>query len=102
MAEYIDRELALSHPFANGQYDHKNANEEFILGHKSYKEWLEDLPTADVKPVVHGHWTWEEGVFVYGIGRDALGSYRCSACSNYSPHMTIYCPICGARMAEDG
>ncbi len=48
MAKYIDKELALSHPFANGHYDHKNANEEFILGHESYKEWLEDLPTADV------------------------------------------------------
>ena len=45
---YIDRDLALSHPFANGQYDHEHANDDFIIGHESYKEWLEQLPTTDV------------------------------------------------------
>lgn len=40
----ISREEALSHPFANGKYDHKNADINFILGHESYKEWLETLP----------------------------------------------------------
>lgn len=52
MADFIDRALATSHPFANGRYDHENANEHFILGHESYREWLEDLPSADVRPVV--------------------------------------------------
>lgn len=33
---YIDREQALSHPFANGKYDHDHANEDFILGFESY------------------------------------------------------------------
>lgn len=42
--ELILREEALSYPFANGKYDHKNANINFILGHESYKEWLETLP----------------------------------------------------------
>lgn len=50
--EYIEREAALSHPFANGHYDHEHAPEDFILGHESYKEWLEQLPAADVRPVV--------------------------------------------------
>ena len=50
MADFIDRALATSHPFANGRYDHENANEHFILGHESYREWLEDLPSADVVP----------------------------------------------------
>lgn len=58
------------------------------------------IPAADVQPVVHGHWDWAEGVFVYGIDRDALGSYQCSACKNCSPHMTNYCPICGADMRD--
>lgn len=48
MAEYISRDLALSHPFANGHYDHENANGEFISGHESYREWLEDLPYVDM------------------------------------------------------
>lgn len=42
--EFISREEALSHPFANGKYDRKNADINFILGHESYKEWLETLP----------------------------------------------------------
>ena len=48
MGAYIDREQALSHPFANGQYDYEHANEHFIFGFESYREWLEDLPTIDI------------------------------------------------------
>lgn len=40
----IDRDTALSFPYANGQYDKANANEDFILGCETYKEWLEQLP----------------------------------------------------------
>lgn len=54
--EFISREEALSHPFANGKYDHKNADINFILGHESYKEWLETFPAFNeqdiVKPVL--------------------------------------------------
>ena len=49
---YIDRELALSLPFANGHYDHENANEHFIFGCETYKEWLETLPVVDAVEVV--------------------------------------------------
>lgn len=48
MGVYIDRKQALSHPFANGKYDHEHANEDFILGFESYREWLEGLPTIDL------------------------------------------------------
>ena len=56
MSDYIKRDEALSFPFANGHYDHKNANEHFIFGCESYKDWLEDLPIADVRENVHAHW----------------------------------------------
>ena len=46
MSDLISREQAMSHPFANDRYDHENADEGFILGHESYKEWLETLPSA--------------------------------------------------------
>ena len=52
MSKYIDRELALSLPFANGHYDHENANEHFIFGCETYKEWLETLPVVDAVEVV--------------------------------------------------
>ena len=48
MAEYIEREAALAFPFANGRYDHKNADPHFINGCESYMEWLEAIPAADV------------------------------------------------------
>jgi hypothetical protein len=50
--ELILREEALSYPFANGKYDHKNANINFILGHESYKEWLETLPVFTEQDIV--------------------------------------------------
>jgi hypothetical protein len=46
----INREQALSHPFANGQYDKEHADEHFIMGFEDYKEWLEDLPTVEAIP----------------------------------------------------
>ena len=58
MSGYIDRDLALSLPWANGEYDHEhvkeNSVEHFIFGLETYKEWLESLPTADVAEVKHG------------------------------------------------
>ena len=53
MVDYISREAALSFPFANDKYDHENANEHFIFGCETYKEWLEQLPAADVV-----EWKW--------------------------------------------
>lgn len=50
--EYIEREAAISFPFANGQYDREHADEHFINGCESYREWLEQLPAADVVEVV--------------------------------------------------
>lgn len=50
--ELISREEALSHPFANGKYDRKNADINFILGHGSYKEWLETLPVFTEQDIV--------------------------------------------------
>ena len=52
MAEYINREDALEFPFANGIYDHEHANEHFISGCESYREWIEQIPAADVVEVV--------------------------------------------------
>ena len=84
--EYILREEALSHPFANGKYDHKNANIDFILGCESYKEWLEtflafteqdivksylDKIRSEIEqnayPIVHGVNNHELGMTLHGI-----------------------------------
>lgn len=49
MPRYINLDEALSFPFANGKYDHENANEHFIYGCETYKEWLETLPTIEIE-----------------------------------------------------
>lgn len=90
MSGYIDRDLALSLPWANGEYDHEHANENFIIGLKTYKEWLEYLPTADVTEVKHSHYYGEELPCLYL-------TQVCGACGLRVPK-ECYCQHCGAKM----
>ena len=76
MAEYIDREKAKR------------------LLHIEYayaaEQLLDEIPAADVAPVVHGRW-----------GDDGSGIIICSECGrgyNLIPRYTNFCPNCGAKM----
>ena len=97
MAEYINRNTALSFPFANGHYDREHANEHFIYGCESYREWLEQIPAADVVEAKRGKWLWD------GEG------YLCTNCCSplYGCSLEIisgvfrHCPFCGAKMDGD-
>ena len=94
MMAYIDREKALSHPFANGKYDHEHANEHFIFGFEDYKEWLEQLPTADVVERRHGEWVHDGGKW--------KNRYYCSKCFyKLFDEPTNFCPNCGADMRKE-
>ena len=53
---------------------------------------IDNAPTADVAPVVHGRWEMFNG----GYG------WKCSACENISFNTHCYCPNCGARMDGEG
>lgn len=58
------------------------------------QDFLDNIPTADVAPVVHGKW---------GTGRFNLGTgdyeEQCTHCRNFSKEYgKPYCPNCGARM----
>lgn len=88
---YINREDALSFPFANDQYNHDSADFRFIIGCESYKEWLESLP-AYVFP--DGHWV------KYKSKKTGKTFVRCSQCkrANPSKYLTRFCPNCGAIM----
>lgn len=105
MKEYIDKKLALSHPFANGKYDHEHANMDFILGHECYKEWLETLPTADVEEVRHGMWVHNDDL----VNSDIWRRWSCSECgyvrkrgwehtSDGQKPRAKLCENCGAKM----
>lgn len=82
MAEYIDREKAKR------------------LLHIEYayaaEQLLDEIPAADVAPVVHGRWEW--------LGPNRLVTDcmcgTCSACKVRSKYIvnTMLCPNCGAKM----
>ena len=56
---------------------------------------LDEIPAADVVEVRHGRWEYEQFTVMYG---NPYGCYRCSACGDASPHISNYCPNCGAKM----
>lgn len=78
MAEYIDREKAKR------------------LLHIEYayaaEQLLDEIPAADVTPVVHGVWARVHKI-------DPISGYRCSKCRRIVGFdLTPYFPNCGAKM----
>ena len=97
MDEYIERSALMQFPIRRNHYDRKNGNKHFINGIESVLKYVENLPAADVAPVVHGRWISKnhhgyEWVFV------------CSNCGYIDGYpfndRSNYCPNCGAKMDE--
>ena len=95
MAEYIDRD-AIYKAFANACTDvlERVSEIDYIAGF-SYElviGILDNIPTVDVAPVVHGRWDITEGMIENAV------------CSNCGRHFQSYyeayhyCPNCGAKM----
>ena len=61
---------------------------------------IDNAPSADVAPVVHGRWD-DSGRYTFPNGATAV---RCTICgcalneSEYHLYDWNYCPICGAKM----
>lgn len=97
MDEYIERGALMQFPIRRNHYDRKNGNKHFINGIESVLEYAENLPAADVAPVVHGRWISKnhhgyEWVFVCS-NCDYIDGYPFNDRPNY-------CPNCGAKMDE--
>ena len=99
---YIKLEDLMAFPIRIDHYDKENGNEHFVYGVETVLEYAENLPVADVAPVVHGRWVLgvvEPGYFTPGGNRP----WVCSECGYLaswrldSPTYS-YCPNCGARM----
>lgn len=62
---------------------------------ETFRQIIDEEPTADIAPIVHGEWTWDGRV------------KRCSICGvtcpedEYNYMHPNYCGNCGARMAGD-
>lgn len=52
MTEYIERAAIMEFPIRKDHCDKEHANEHFIFGIESVLEYVENLPAADVAPVV--------------------------------------------------
>lgn len=94
MAEYIEREAIMKFPIRKGRCDKEHANEHFIFGIESVMEYVENLPAADVAPVVHSRWAH--------IGGD---EWCCPVCGfvittegSWDKPDKKYCENCGAKM----
>ena len=74
---------------------------DYVYRKMDFCEWLDDAPTVDAVPVVHGRWNCSD---------DAYESAVCSACGwdttepwAYIKEWFKFCPNCGASMdGKDG
>ena len=93
MAEYIDKEMALSLVQPDAPEDETGAVT-IATAKKLVRSIIYRTPTADVVPVVHGRWIRED---------NSLG-WVCSRCGrgvNTNPEgIDLYCYHCGAKMDE--
>lgn len=100
MAEYIKREAIMEFPIRKDRCDKERANEHFIFGIESVLEYVENLPAADVAPVVHGRWDGNDCTVCklpwnYNMVQDADDW-------GYFDPMPDYCPNCVAKMDGGG
>ena len=73
------------------------------------KSEIEDAPTIDALPVVHGHWVkteWMEYDGHFECIHYADEGLKCSVCKNAFRAALLlvrnsYCPNCGAKMDEE-
>ena len=105
MAKYINLEELMKFPIRRNHYDKEHGNEHFIYGIETVLEYAENLPAADVAPVVHGQW-------IIGVDNDDF-DIKCSKCEwtdifevagiaavERIAKAMHYCSNCGARMDE--
>lgn len=105
MAEYIDREAAISliKQYGKDAIDGGRYSLDTVDDCIELENCVKALPTADVAPVLHGRWDNVPNTYMSVISKD--GAYHgnattCSVCHEVNPnaYKTNYCPNCGAKM----
>ena len=96
MADYIDREAVMT---ALKEREQISKNPDTV---KSIRNMISKLPSADVKPVVHGQWLDDGKVVPLDKDGNTQGWARCSVCGDWltgsDEYATrgSYCPNCGS------
>ena len=93
--EYIEREGIFKFPACLNHCDAE-----------ALRDFIDNIPAADVAPVNHGHWIYNQNGHDWG-----LGAWECNLCHSvnnnlpcdkrFSPYVyagSKYCPNCGAKM----
>ena len=106
MSKYIKLEDLMKFPIRLDHYDKEHGNKNFIYGIETVLEYAENLPAADVAPVMHGHW-------IIGVNNDDF-DIKCSKCKwtdtfevagiaavERIAKVMHYCMNCGAKMDEE-
>lgn len=96
MAECIEREALLAHLRKCKETSTGSGLTAAVI--TAIQSFVEEMPLADVVPVVHGEWL---------LRHEGYGHYwECSSCHKnpciYVTKDTRYCPNCGAKMDEKG
>ena len=98
MAEYIKKEVAIAaieSKCIDGEMYGNDEVDMTLVDAYDCIDAINDIPTADVAPVVHGKWI-KRG---YVCGES---EYECSACHETEWRTSCsrfrYCPFCGAKM----
>ena len=94
MAEYVDKEAALSLVQSDAPEDEKAAVT-IATAKKLVRSIIQRAPAADVAPVVHGRWIKKQEKDTFA---GYLYSYECSECERVEQRKEPYCPNCGAKM----
>lgn len=93
MAEYINKQIAIEElENLRQKYEMKDDCDELVA--RVCKNAIEELPLADVAPVVHGK--WDDSL-------DGITPY-CSVCGcthRCLIRLPLYCPNCGAKMDKE-
>lgn len=95
--EYILRSDILYHIV---EFEERCHNDRWTETHEiAYKAEIDQIPAADVAPVMHGQWIVKGDA--QPISNDKV--YGCSLCDDknrryYKWQLSNYCPSCGAKM----
>ena len=99
MNEFISRDEAYQELHDAGGCD---ATEEWTKGYDDgiteAIRIINEMPAADVAPVVHGHWSKEMRFTEDFMGNRTYG-YKCSVCGKLANRLQ-FCGNCGAKMDE--
>jgi len=108
MAEYIDRESAISliKQYGMDAIDGGRYSLDAVDDCIELENGIKALPAADVVPVVHGRWIEADWVEMESGGHELIrtpnAALRCSNCRCCFKKELLwkssYCPNCGAKM----